>query len=97
MYVRIATFEGADPAELRTALDAIGAAEGPPEGVDSHGITVFGTDSGKVFVIGRFESRDALERGDEVLSAMSPPAGSMGRRVSVDLAEVLLDRDAPAS
>jgi len=92
MYARVATFEDADPAELQTAIDAIKAADGPPPGVDSHRITVFSTGSGKVFVVAGFETREEMERANEALNAMSPPAGSMGRRVAIDLTEVMLDR-----
>lgn len=92
MYARIATFEDADPAELQAALDAISAADGPPPGVDSHHITVYATGAGRVVVVAGFETREAMERAHEALSAMSPPAGSMGRLESVDLTEVRLDR-----
>ena len=96
MYARIARFEDADPAELQIALDAIRASDGPPPGVDATGITVFGTGSGPVVVVAAFETREAMERGHEALSAMSPPAGSMGRLVSADLTEVLIDREPSA-
>jgi len=96
MYARVATFEDSDPAELQTALDAISDAEGPPPGVDSHHTTVYATGTGKVIVVAAFETREAMERGHEVLSAMSPPAGSMGSLVSAELTEVMLDRDPSA-
>ena len=96
MYARVATFEDSDPAELQIALDAISAADGPPPGVDAHHITVYATGTGKVTVVAAFETREAMERGPEVLSAMSPPAGSMGRLVSADLTEVMLDREPSA-
>jgi len=91
MYARVATYEDADAAAVRAAVEAIQAQGGPPEGVDSHAITVF-TDpaSGKVIVAGMFETREALDRGHEALSAMEPPGGSFGRQVSVDLMEVPL-------
>ncbi len=95
MFARVATFEGADLEQVNTAIAAINAADGPPEGVDSSGITVFAdAQSGKVIVAGFFATRDAMERGHEVLSAMSPPAGSFGRQTSVDLTEVLAHREA---
>lgn len=96
MYARIATFEDADPAELQTAVDAINGSDGPPPGVDSNHITVYATGTGKVVVVAGFETREAMESAHEVLSAMSPPAGSMGRLVSADLTEVMLDREPSA-
>ena len=96
MYARVATFEDSDPAELQIALDAISASDGPPPGVDAHRITVFASEAGKVFVVAAFETREEMDRANEALNAMSPPAGSMGRRVSIDLTEVMLDREPSA-
>ena len=96
MYARVATFEDSDPAELQIALDAISASDGPPPGVDAHHITVYAGGTGRVIVVAAFETREAMERGHEALSAMSPPAGSMGRLVSADLTEVMLDREPSA-
>ncbi len=94
MYARIATFEDADAGQLRAAVDAIRAAGRPPEGVDSHGISVFSDpSSGRVIVAGLFETREALDRAHEVLSAMSPPSGSFGKLLSVDLTEVVMQID----
>lgn len=95
MYARVATFEGAEPDQVQAAIDAISNAGGPPEGVDSTGLTVFAdSSSGRVIVAGRFATREALDRAHEVLSAMTPPAGSFGHLVSVDLMEVRMDVDA---
>ncbi len=95
MYARVATFEGADTVQVRAAIDAISAAGRPPEGVESHSLTVFGaSDSGRVVVVSRFATRDALDRAHAVLSAMEPPAGGFGKRVAVDLMDVLMDVDA---
>jgi hypothetical protein len=91
MYARVATYEDASPDGVRAATEAIKEQGGPPPGVDSHSITVFhDAVSGKVIVAGLFETREALDRGHAVLSAMDPPAGGFGRQVSVDLMEVPL-------
>ena len=95
MYARVATFEGADPDQVQAAIDAISSAGRPPEGVDATGLTVFAdAESGRVVVASRFATREALERAHAVLSAMTPPAGSFGSQVSVDLMQVRLDVDA---
>ena len=95
MYARVATFEGAEPGQVQAAIDAISAEGRPPEGLDTTGLTVFAdTATGRVIVAGRFPTREALDRGHEILSAMSPPAGGFGTLVSVDLTEVLMDVDA---
>ena len=96
MYARVATFQGADEAGVKAAVAAITSASGPPEGVESTGITVFAdTSSGKVVVAGFFATREALDRGHAALSKMSPPAGSFGELVTVDLMEVVAQRSMP--
>jgi hypothetical protein len=97
MYARVATFEGAEPGQVQAAIDAISSAGAPPEGVDATGLTVYAdSGTGRVIIAGRFATREAMDRAHEVLSAMSPPSGSFGRQVSVDLMEVRMDVGARA-
>jgi hypothetical protein len=42
----------------------------------------------------RFGSEDALRKGAEVFEAMSPPDDGSIKRLSVDVYEVVLERDA---
>lgn len=95
MFARIATFEGSEPDQVQAAVDAISAAGGPPPGVEAHALTVFrDPGTGRVIVVGRFATREALDSGHATLSAMAPPAGGFGRQVSVDLTEVVMEVDA---
>jgi hypothetical protein len=98
MYARVATFEGADPDKVRNAARYIDESDGPPEGVPSTGIVVLGHED-KAMVIGFFETEEDMRTGDATLNAMDPtrdagPTGSMGRRASVEMFEVLSRREA---
>jgi hypothetical protein len=94
-YARVVTFE-ADEASMDAILKQISASDGPPPGVPAKRITVF-TDraAGKLVVAVRFGSKEELETGAAVFEAMSPPDDGSIRRVSVDVYEVALERDAP--
>ena len=93
-YSRVVTFEG-DAAGLDALVSEISSADGPPPGIPANRITVLADrPAGKVVVAVRFGSEDDLRKGAAVLESMNPPqAGSM-RRVSVDVYEVMLERDA---
>jgi hypothetical protein len=40
-----------------------------------------------------FDSEDAMRRGDEALNQMTPPGEVTGRRTSVEMYEVAVDRE----
>jgi hypothetical protein len=87
MYARIATFEGA--ADIRGALANVEQG-GPPEGMKSSEAYFFAdTAAGKSVFVTFFETEEDMRAGDEILSAMSPGDVGVGRRVSVDLMEVI--------
>jgi hypothetical protein len=92
-YTRVVTFE-ADGAALDALVAEINSADGPPEGIPAKRISVLADRSaGKVVVAVRFGSEEDLRKGAETLEGMTPPdAGSM-RRVSVDVYEVVLERE----
>ena len=96
-YSRVVTFD-ADGAALDAMLSEISSAPGAPEGVPAKRITVLADRSaGKVVVAVRFDSEEDLRKGAETLEAMTPPDAGSIRRVSVDVYEVLLERDATSS
>jgi hypothetical protein len=93
-YLRVVTFE-ADEGALEAMVKEISSADGAPEGVPAKRITVLADRSaGRVVVSVRFGSEEDLKKGAEVFEAMSPPQGGSIRRVSVDVYEVVLERDA---
>ncbi|HET6170989.1 MAG TPA: hypothetical protein VFD90_00185 [Gaiellales bacterium] len=93
-YLRVVTFE-ADGAALDALVSEISSSDGPPPGISAKRITVLADRSaGKVVVSVRFGSEDDLRKGAEVLESMNPPSAGSMRRVSVDVYEVVLERDA---
>jgi hypothetical protein len=91
VYARVARFEGGEADAIRSNVAAIkeAAEAGPPEGVKSTGFTFLADpERGAVIAIGFFETEADLEESEPVLDAMSPPAGAMGNRVSVERYEV---------
>jgi len=98
MYARVARFEGADAESLRGTADAIRAeveaGSGPPEGVPAHGFLLLQVpEEGKTLAIALFESEEDYAKGDEALSAMSPPGEGMGNRAAVEKYEVAIKVD----
>ena len=92
-YARVVTFD-ADDAALEAMVAEINSS-GPPEGLPAKRITVLADQVGKVVVAVRFGSEEDLRKGAETLEGMSPPDGGSIRRVSVDVYEVVLEREAP--
>ena len=98
MFVRIARFEGGDPSQVdetvsrvRTMMD-----EGStPPGLEDARRSMMLVDRSTGVRLGLtfFDSEDAMRRGDEALNAMTPPGDSTGRRTSVELYDVAIDRE----
>jgi hypothetical protein len=89
MYARVATYEGADSSVVDEAAKNIRESE-RPEGVPATAFYfLVDRESGKVVTLGLFETEDDLRTGNETLDAMSPPGAGFGKRVSVDLMEVV--------
>ncbi len=94
-FARVVTFE-ADAAALEALLAEINSSEAPPPGVPATRITVLANRAaGNVIVSIRFASEEDMHRGAAVLEAMSPPEVGSMKRLSVEMYEVLLDREAP--
>lgn len=94
MYARVARFEGGEPDAIRQNAEEIRsmAASGPPEGVPAKGfLLLVDPDNGRGLGVTLFETEADRRAGDEVLNAMSPPSGGMGRRTSVEMYEVAVD------
>lgn len=94
MYARVAKWEGAEAAAIRSATDEIGrqASSGPPDGVPAKGFLLLrDPENGRAMAIALFETEDDLRQGNEVLDSMSPPDDGLGRRTSVETYEVATD------
>ena len=96
MHARVARFTGVDAEKLERNIADMRERTGPPEGVPGKAFTLLADEaSGTVLAIGFFDTEEDMRTGDEVLNSMSPPAGEMGTRASVDLCEVKLELQAP--
>ena len=98
MFVRIARFEGGDPSEVDERISRVRAMmdEGstPPglEGV-RRSMMLVDRQTGSGLGVTFFDTEDAMRRGDQALNEMTPPAGMTGTRTSVEMYEVVIDRD----
>ena len=93
MYARVARWEGVDAETMEAMTKQIQEADGPPEGVPSNGILVLNDkDAGRSLVVGLFETEDDLRKGDETLNSMNPDMPGSGKRASVEMYEVGVER-----
>lgn len=98
MFVRIARFEGGDPANVDEAISRVRLMmeEGDtPPGLEDARRSMMLVDrkTGNGLGLTFFDDEDAMRRGDEALNQMTPPADMTGRRTSVELYEVAVDRE----
>ncbi len=96
MFVRIARFEGGDTADVDESIARVRSMmdEGStPPGLESARRSMMLVDrkTGSGLGLTFFDTEDDLRRGDEALNEMSPPAGTTGRRTSVEMYEVAID------
>ena len=95
MFARVAKFEGTDPARLDDVIAGVRSrlAEGPPPGLEGAKEVwmLVDRENRRGLSLTLFESEEALQRGNEVLDAMTPPVPEAGgRRTSVEMYEVVI-------
>jgi len=93
MLARVTTWQGGTADGIRAAMNEMNsrAASGPPEGVKSHGFTLLGDpESGRMMMIGLFDSEDDLRSSEAALQAMDVPP-DIGSRTGLDIYEVGVD------
>jgi hypothetical protein len=98
MFVRIARFEGGDTSSVDESIARVRSMmdEGStPPGLEGARRSMMLVDrkTGSGLGLTFFDTEDDLRRGDEALNEMSPPAGTTGRRTSVETYEVAIDRE----
>ena len=98
MFVRIARFEGGDPAKVDETISGVRSKmdEGPrPPGLEDARRSMMLVDrkAGAGLGLTFFDTEDAMRRGDETLNQMTPPGDVTGRRTSVEMYEVAIDRE----
>jgi hypothetical protein len=98
VFVRIARFEGGDPSTADETISRVRSMmdEGPrPEGLEGarRSMMLVDRESGTGLGLTFFDTEDAMRRGHEALDQMSPPTEVTGRRTSVEMYEVAIDRE----
>jgi hypothetical protein len=98
VFVRIARFEGGDPSKVDETISRVRSMmeEGPtPPGLESARRSMMLVDrrSGTGLGVTFFDSEEDMRRGDQALNEMTPPADTTGRRTTVEMYEVAIDRE----
>ena len=97
MYARVATFEGGDEKRLNQMQEERMSAGtmNIPEGM-KRALVLGGHDGGRRLFISFFETREAIVAAEQRFEAMGDeiPESVRGRRTSVDVFEVVWDREA---
>jgi hypothetical protein len=94
VYIRSVRFIDVDSQRLEELLSRVAESDGPPPGVPSSGIQVLFDESQRTAVVlQHFETADDMRKGHEAFDAMDA-ADTPGKRVSVDMCEVKLERHA---
>jgi len=92
MYVRAVRFTDVSAERMQELLARIEESDGPPPGVPAKGLKIlFDGAQGTAVVLQYFESAEDMEAGAKVFSAMDP-SETPGKRASVDMCEVKLER-----
>lgn len=88
MYSRIVRFTDVDPERLSGLLDKMDERDGPPEGVDSTGITIYLDEEQRTAVVVQFfDSAEQMQASEAALDGMDP-ADTPGTRASIDRCEL---------
>jgi hypothetical protein len=92
-FARVVTFE-ADAAAIDAMVNEISSSQAAPEGVNASRVTVLADRAaGRAVISVRFPTEEDLKKGAAVFESMSPPEVGNIRRVSVEVYEILVDRE----
>ncbi len=92
MHVRAVRFTDVSAERIEALVARIEAADGPPPGVPSTGLTLLYDESQRTAVVlQHFETAEDMSAGAEAFSAMDA-SETPGARSSVDMCEVKLER-----
>jgi hypothetical protein len=93
VFARVARFENIDTSTIDEQLKEM-TAQGPPPGLEhSTGfMELLDREKGTALGIVFFADEEGMQRGDEALNAMNPPAGA-GSRSNVEMYEVVIRQE----
>jgi hypothetical protein len=93
MYARVVKFKDVSRETVDNVVDEIEASGGPPEGVAATGVRMlYDAEQGTSYFVSFYDSAEDMRAADAVFDAMDPH-GTPGSRVSVDMCEVVMDRE----
>jgi hypothetical protein len=94
MHARVVRFTDVSPERIAQIQARVEEADGPPEGVDSTGMTLLLDESqGTALFVGYFENEEKMREASAIFDSMDS-SETPGTRASVDLCEVKLERSA---
>ena len=94
MYARVVRFTGVTQETIDGVKAQIEESDGPPPGVNAKSMKMlFDSDQGTSLFVAFFDSAEDMKAADEVFGAMEP-GDTPGSRASVDMCEVVIERDA---
>jgi hypothetical protein len=97
MYVRVVRFTDVTPERVQSLTERIKEAGGPPEGVNTTGVTMlFDERQGTAVVLQHFPTAEDMQAGARVFAAMDSTE-TPGTRASVDACELKLQLEAPTA
>ena len=92
MYARVVRFTNVTAERISEVIARVEESEGPPPGVDATGLELFVDESqGTAVFVGYFETEQQMRTASAVFEQMDP-SETPGKRASVDLCEVKLQR-----
>jgi hypothetical protein len=92
VHVRVVRFTDVTPERVEQIVAAINEADGPPPGVPTTGLQLlFDEAQGTAVVLQMFDTAEDMTEAAKAFSAMDP-SDTPGKRVSVDMCELTLDR-----
>lgn len=95
MYARVVRFTGVTQETVDHVRGQVEESDGPPPGVNATGMKMFFDESqGTSLFLSFYESEDDMREADRVFGEMDS-SDTPGDRASVDMCEVVIEREAP--
>jgi hypothetical protein len=94
MYFRVVRFTDVTADRIDRVKSRVDESDGPPPGVPAKAVQIlFDESQGTALAILSFETAEDMRKGDEGMNALDP-ADTPGTRASVDMCELMVERQA---
>jgi hypothetical protein len=92
MYARVVRFTDVTPDRIEAIKARVEESDGPPEGVESTGMTLlFDASQGTAMFVGYFADEEKMRAADAIFQSMDA-SDTPGSRASIDQCEVVIER-----